>query len=81
MRVRGRRPALEAKQFDGTETDARSILDFMNASGGERFIPARIHLPFSRHDVHCGDWVVKDDTGALYVMSDAEFRRRYEPVE
>ena len=81
MRVRGKRPTLDARQFDGTKEGAKAILDFMNASGSEKFIPSRIHLPFSRHDVYDGQWVVKGPDGGLYVIDDAEFHKRYEPVE
>ena len=84
MRVRGKRPALEAKQFDGTEQSAKSILDFMNDPSRARYIPASIVLDggtvFAR-SIPRGFWVVKDTDGSYTTVSDETFHQRYEPVE
>ena len=84
MKVRGKRPALEAKQFGGLKAGVAEIMDFLGIPEklGE-YVPASIKIRRGPRGitVRDGDWVVKDHDGLLLVIPDAEFHRRYEPAE
>ena len=84
MRVRGKRPALEAKQFGGLKAGVPEIMDFLGIPEKlAEYVPACIEINHGPRGlkVRDGEWVVKDHDGLLLVMPDAEFHKRYEAVE
>ena len=85
MKVRGKRPSLDAKQFDGTRESAEKVIDFLSLaqSYNARYVPAHIAIdrgPFGSI-VKEGDWVIRDHDGLLLAVSDEAFHQRYEPAE
>ena len=84
MKVRGKRPALEAKQFEGTESGAKELADFIGVPENlVTYVPAQMHIIRWPHDLRIskGSWAVRDHDGLLLVLSDDEFHKRYEPAE
>lgn len=77
------RAVAEAIQFDGT--NGAEIVDFLDGfvtDAGDNFGPDfMVEVWGGSLRARRGEWVVRDDMGHAFVLSQGLFRRTYEPQE
>lgn len=81
---------VQAVQFDGTEESAREFAELgggkffgltINPRSSESYVSVTFKGVYFARNFIVGYWAFKDADGHGIIMTDADFRAQYEPVE